>query len=135
MPKWYICPLGQNVIQVTLKPSVDMSRFFNREAIEIKSGVRVSQVKEAGQRAVTLLVKGLHPQTSDAAVFNYLKCMGKVERTKVILDTYTEGPLRGLQNGDRRYTLEFFHNLHVGALHIIDGQKVTFSFPGQRRSC
>ena len=36
-----ICPLGKNVIH-TLKPSVDMSRFFNRVAFEIKSAVRVS---------------------------------------------------------------------------------------------
>ena len=130
-----ICPLGRNVIQVTLKQNVDMSKFINKEAFEVKSGVRVSQVRAAGQRVVTLLVKGLHPQTPDSTVIQYLKCMAKVEKTKVILDTYIEGPLKGLQNGDRRYSVEFLPNINVGAWHIIDGQKVTFSFPGQRRSC
>ena len=61
--------------------------------------------------------------------------MDKVEKSRVILDTYSEGPLKGLQNGDRRYSLEFLPNINVGAWHIVDGQKVTFSFPGQKRSC
>ena len=106
-----ICPMGRNVIQVTLKKNVDMGRFFNREAFELKAGVRVSQVRPAGHREVILQVRGLHPQTSDATVFKYLSCMGKVDKSKVILDTYTERPLKGLQNGDRRYLVEFFHNM------------------------
>ena len=130
-----ICPLGRNVIQVTLKQNVDISKFFNKEAFEVKSGVRVSQVRAAGQRVVTLQVKGLHPQTPDSTVFKYLKCMGKIEKSRVILDTYKDGPLKGLQNGDRRYSIELMPNIHVGSWHILDGQKVTFSFPGQRRSC
>ena len=80
-------------------------------------------------------MKGLHPQTPDSRVFEYLKCIGKVERSKVVLDTFKDGPLKGLQNGDRRYAIEFNPNIAIGTLHIIDGQKVTFSFPGQRRSC
>ena len=130
-----ICPLGKNVIQVTLKDDVNIDRFVNKEAFEVKAGVRVSHVRAAGQREVTLLVKGLHPQTLDSRVFEYLKCMGKIQKTKVILDTYKEGPLFGLQNGDRRYYIEFFPNISIGTLHIVDGQKVTFSYPGQKRSC
>ena len=130
-----ICPLGRNIIQVTLKQDVDMSRFYNKEVFEVKPGMRVSQVRSAGQREVTLLIKGLHPQTSDAMVIKYLKCMAKVEKTKVILDTYSEGPLKGLQNGDRRYTVEFLPNIPIGAFHIIDGHRVTFSYPGQKRTC
>ena len=130
-----ICPLGRNTIQVTLKNNVAIEKFFNRDAFEVKAGVRVSQVRAAGQREVVLLVKGLHPQTSDALVIKYLRCMGKVDKTKVILDTFSDGPLKGIQNGDRRYTVDFNQNINVGALHIIDGQKVTFSFPGQKRSC
>ena len=130
-----ICPLGKNVIQVTLKDGIDIDKFANKEAFELKAGVRVSHVRAAGQREVTLLVKGLHPQTPDSRVFEYLKCMGKIHKTKVILDTYQEGPLKGLQNGDRRYFVEFFPNIPIGALHVADGQKVTFSYPGQKRSC
>ena len=130
-----ICPLGKNVIQVTLKDNINIDRFVNKEAFEVKAGVRVSNVRAAGQREVTLLIKGLHPQTPDSRVFEYLKCMGKIHKTKVILDTYQDGPLKGLQNGDRRYFVEFYPNISIGALHVVDGQKVTFSYPGQKRSC
>ena len=61
--------------------------------------------------------------------------MGKIQKTKVLLDTYKEGPLFGLQNGDRRYYIEFFPNISIGTLHIVEGQKVTFSYPSQKRSC
>ena len=108
---------------------------YNNRRYEVKAGVRVSHIRSAGQREVILNVKGLHPQTPDSIVFEYLKCMGKVLKTKVVLDTFKEGPLKGLQNGDRKYVVEFFPNISVGTLHIVDGQKVTFSFPGQKRSC
>ena len=130
-----ICPVGKNVIQVTLKDGVNMDRFFAKEVFEVKPGLRVSHVRSAGQREVTVLIKGLHPQTPDSKVFEYLRCMGNVKKTKVIFDVYKEGPLKGLQNGDRRYFVEFSQNISVGALHIVDGHKVTFSFSGQRRSC
>ena len=118
-----ICPLGKNVIQVTLKDGIDIDKFANKEAFELKAGVRVSHVRAAGQREVTLLVKGLHPQTPDSSVFEYLKCMGKIHKTKVILDTYQKGPLKGLQNGDRKYFVEFFPNIPIGALHVEMGRK------------
>ena len=130
-----ICPLGKNIIQVTLKDGIDIDKFFAKEAFEVKSGMRVSYVRAAGQKEVTLQIRGLHPQTPDAKVFEYLKCMGTVKKTKVILDVFKDGPLKGLQNGDRRYFIEIFPNLPVGTLHVIDGQKVTFSFSGQKRSC
>ena len=67
-----ICPLRKNVIQVTLKDDMNIDRFVNKEAFEVKAGVRVSHVRAAGQREVTLLVKGLHPQTPHSRVFEYL---------------------------------------------------------------
>ena len=80
-------------------------------------------------------MKGLHPNTLDETVIRYLKFMGTMKTTKVILDTYKEGPLAGFQNGDRKYTVEFKAGLVVGSTHVIDGQKVNFNFPGQKRSC
>ena len=130
-----ICPMGKNVIQVTLNKNVEIEKFSNKGLFEVKTGVRISQVRASGQREVVLLVKGLHPNTLDETVIRYLRCMGKVEKTKVILDTYKEGPLAGLQNGDRKYTVEFKADIFVGYTHVIDGHKVKFSFPGQRRSC
>ena len=130
-----ICPLGKNVIQVTLNKNVDMSRFYNKDVLEIKEGGRISQIRQSGKREVILTIKVLHPNALDDTVFKYLCCLKKVEKKKVILDTYKEGPLCGFQNGDRKYSLEFRTDITVGPTHVIDGQKVTFSFPGQRRTC
>lgn len=130
-----ICPLGKNVIQVTLNKNVDMSRFCNKDVFEIKEGGRISQIRQSGKREVILTIKVLHPNALDDTVFKYLCCLGKVEKKKVILNTYKEGPLCGFQNGDRKYSLEFRTDITVGPTHVIDGQKVTFSFPGQRRTC
>ena len=63
-----ICPVGKNVIQVTWKDGVNMDRFFAKEVFEVKPGLRVSHVRSAGQREVTVLIKGLHPQTPDSKV-------------------------------------------------------------------
>ena len=71
----------------------------------------------------------------DETVFGYLNCLGKVEKKKVILDTFKEGPLCGIQNGDRKYSVEFKADIDIGPLHVIDGHKVTFAYPGQRRTC
>ena len=130
-----ICPMGRNVIQVTLNKNVEIEKFCNKQLLEIKPGLRVAQIRPSGRREVVLLIKGLHPNTLDETVIRYLRCMGKVEKAKVILDTYREGPLVGIQNGDRRYTVEFRPDILVGTVHIIDGQKVNLSYPGQKRSC
>ena len=79
-----ICPMGRNVIQVTLNKNVDITRFCNKEVYEVKEGVRISQIRQSGRREVILTIKGLHPNTLDETVFGYLNCLGKVEKKKVI---------------------------------------------------
>ena len=37
-----ICPLGKNVIQVTLKDNINIDRFINKEAFEVKGPVCAS---------------------------------------------------------------------------------------------
>ena len=82
-----------------------------------------------------LTVLDLPSNTLDDTVFKYLGCLGKVEKKKVVLDTFKEGPLSGFQNGDRKYSVEFRSDIIVGPLHVIDGQKVRFSFSGQKKTC
>ena len=130
-----ICPMGKNVIQVTLNKNVDMSRFCNKEVFELRNGVRISQVRQSGKREVILTIKGLHPNTKDETVFKYLNCIGKMEKKKVIMETYREGPLAGLKNGTRKYTMEVRQDIPVGTTHFIDGSKVNFNFPGQKKFC
>ena len=130
-----ICPMGKNVIHVTLNKNVGIEKFCNKDLFEVKQGVIIAQIRASGQREVILTIKGLHPNTLDETVINYLRAMGTVEKTKVILDTYKDGPLAGIKNGDRKYTVIFRPDLVVGAIHVIDGQKVSFSFPGLKRFC
>ena len=130
-----ICPMGKNVIQVVLKKDISMDRFINKELFEVSNGVRISQIRKSGVSEVTLLIKGLHPNSSDSKVFDYLKCLGTVSQKKVTLDTYKSGPLIGLLNGKRKYQITLRSDIDIGPLHIIDGQKVNLSFPGQRRFC
>ena len=130
-----ICPMGRNVIQVTLNKNVDIERFCNKEVFELKQGMRISQVRQAGKKEVVLTIKGLHPNTKDETVFKYLKCIGKIEKKKVIMDTFKSGPLTGLQNGNRMYTVEIRQDIGVGPTHFIDGHKVNINFRGQKRFC
>ena len=130
-----ICPMGKNVIHVTLNKNVEIEKFCNKDLFEVKKGVRISQIRASGQREVVLTVKGLHPNTLDDTVIKYLRAMGTVEKTKVIHDTFKEGPLAGIKNGDRKYSVIFRPDVAVGSTHVIDGQRVNFSFAGQRRFC
>ena len=51
------------------------------------------------------------------------------------LDTYKSGPLVGLLNGGRKYQITLRNDIDIGPLHVIEGQKVNLSYPGQRRFC
>ena len=130
-----IFPMGKNVIQVTLNKNVEVERFSNKELFEVKTGMRISQIRKSGQRQVMVTVKGLHPNTPDEIVFEYLKCLGKIEKRKVIMDTFKDGPLAGFQNGNRKYSIEFRTDVIIGPVHVIDGHKVMISYSGQKRFC
>ena len=130
-----ICPMGKNVIRVTLNKNVDISRFCNREVFEIRKGIRISQVRQSGKKEVVLTIRGLHPNTKDETVFKYLNCIGKLEKKKVIMETYKDVPLCGLKNGTRKYTIDVRQDLPIGTAHFIDGSKVNISFPGQQKFC
>ena len=48
---------------------------------------------------MVVTVRGLHPNTMDQGVIEYLNKFGRVVTTKVVYATYGEGPLKGLRNG------------------------------------
>ena len=73
--------------------------------------------------------------TRDDVVIDYLKKFGQVASTKVIYGVFTEGPLRGMRNGDRSYKVELKPKANLGSYHVIDGAKVTLRFPGQQKTC
>ena len=75
-----------------------------------QSSIRAVHIKPASKRDVIVTVKGLHPNTRDDGVVDYLNKFGKVLTTKVVYPVYGEGPLKGFKNGDRQYKVELKPN-------------------------
>ena len=131
-----ICPNGRGFILITLKKDIDVNKFCRYDVLEVTaSGIRVVNVKPAGKRDVVVNIKGLHPNTRDDGVIDYLGKFGKIATNKVVYGTFGEGPLKGIKNGDRAYKIEINPKTNIGTYHVIDGQKVTVRYPGQQQTC
>ena len=131
-----ICPNGRGVILITLKKEVQIERFCCHDVLEVsQSGIRAVHTKPTGKREVVVTMKGIHPNTRDDCVIDYLKKYGRVITTKVICGMFGEGPLKGLRNGDRLYKVEIKPTTNLGTYHVLDGQKVTAKYPGQQQTC
>lgn len=131
-----ICPNGRGVILITLKDNCSLEVFCRYDVFDVTaSGIRAVNVKPAGKREVVVTVKGLHPNTRDEAVIDYLGKFGRVVTTKVVHATFGDGPLKGFKNGDRSFKVELKPHSNIGSYHILDGQKVTVRYPGQQQTC
>ena len=80
-------------------------------------------------------IRGIHPNTRDDGVMDYLSKFAKVISRKVVHGVFGEGPLKGLRNGDRSYKIEVSPKVNIGTYHVIDGQRVTLRYPGQQQTC
>ena len=122
--------------KIGIKGERNVERFCRYDVIEVStSGIRSILIKPAGKRDVTVSLKGLHPSTSDPIVIDYLEKFGKLVSNRVIHNTYTDGPLKGLKNGDRCYRMEVKPDVYLGSYHILDGQKKFLRYPGQIQTC
>ena len=131
-----ICPTGRGVILITFKQGVVLDNFCRYDVIEVtRSGVRAVHVKPAGKRDVVVTLKGLHPNTRDDGVINYLSKYGKLVSNKVVYGTFGEGPLKGVRNGDRSFKMEIKADTNIGTYHAVDGQRVTLRYKGQLQTC
>ena len=131
-----ICPQGRGVIFITLKKEVDPSRFCRHDVLEIsESGIRSILVKAAGKREVVVTARGIHPNTREDVVMDYLGKFGKVFTSKVVHCVFSDGPLKGMRNGDRSYKMEVKPGTNLGSYHAIDGHKITLRYPGQQQTC
>ena len=110
--------------------------FCRYDVFEItESGIRSTLVKPAGKREVVVNIKGIHPNTRDNVVLDYLSNFGKIVTTKVVHGVFREGPLKGIRNGDRSYKLELTPGENIGSYHVLDGNKVSLRYPGQQQTC
>ena len=131
-----ICPQGRGVIFITLKKNIELSRFCRYEVFQVTpTGVRVVLVRAAGKKEVIVTAKGLHPNTREEVVLDYLGRFGKIVSQKVVYGMHLEGPLAGFRNGDRSYKMEVKPGNNLGSYHVIDGKKVTLRYPGQYQTC
>ena len=102
-----ICPNGRGVILITLKDDIKIENFCRYDVFQVtKSGIRSSLVKPAGKREVVVSMKGIHPNSRDNVVLDYLAKFGRIVTTKVVHGMLNDGPLKGLKNGDRSYKME-----------------------------
>ena len=131
-----ICPNGRGVILITLRKEVPADRFCSYDVIEVTStGIRAVLVRQCGKRESIVTIKGIHPNTRDEIVTDYLVKFGRLVSTKVIHAVFQNGPLKGFKNGDRSFKVEFKQNVNMGTYHVIDGQKVTVRYLGQQQTC
>ena len=92
-------------------------------------------LKPAGQTEIVVTLRGLHPNTGDDAVIEYLEKFGKVATRRVIYGVFSEGPLKGMRNGDRNYKMELRQSSSLGSYHVLDGQRISVKYPGQQQTC
>ena len=131
-----ICPTGRGLILITFKQGLDIDRFSRYDVLEVtKTGIRAVHVRPAGKKDSVITIKGLHPNTRDDGVIDYLGKFGKVITNKVVYGTYGGGPLQGIRNGDRLYKVEISPGSNIGTYHAIDGQRVTLRYSGQLQTC
>ena len=131
-----ICPSGRGVIFITLKDGVQVENFCRYDVFELtENGVRSIMVKPAGKKEVVVTLKGIHPNTRDSSVLDYLSRFGKIVSTKAVHGTFPSGPLRGIKNGDRSYKVEVKPGENIGSYHVIECQKVSLRYPGQQQTC
>ena len=126
-----LCPNGRGVILITLKDGVKVDSFCRYDVMQVtESGIRSSLIKQAGKREVVITVKGIHPNTKDSVVLDYLGKFGKIVTTKVVHGIFTDGPLKNMKNGDRAYKVEIKAGENMGSYHVIDGHKVSLRYAG-----
>ena len=113
-------------LSVWAKPAVSLERFVSEEAKALTPELTITSVRPAVKREVTVLVTGLHFNTSDDMVKEYLECFGaKVSGSEPVYGVHKEGPWKGQYNGDRRYKADFSGQLlSMGTYHLLGGAKV-----------
>ena len=131
-----ICSNGRGKILITMKKDIQLDRFCRYDSFEVtSSGIRSMMIKPAAKKEVVITIKGIHPNTRDSVVMNYLSKFCKLVTTKVVYGIFSDGPLKGIRNGDRSYKVEVKPGENIGSYHVLEGQKVSLKYPGQQQTC
>ena len=122
-------------VMAWLVDGADLSKYCTDECFRIGPGMKTSLIKPMDRREVQVTIKGININTPDTLVFSYLSHFGRLHSYKVVYIREREGPMAGLMNGDRRYMVDFTTGRNMGTYHLLDGESVTVSYSGQRKTC
>ena len=90
-----VCPNGRGIIYFTMKDSVTTTDLCTHSSFVVtQSGIRTSVIRHAGKRDIVVTVKGMHPNTNDSVMLDYLSKFGKVVSTKVVHGVYMTDPIK-----------------------------------------
>ena len=113
-------------LAVWMKEAVSLERFVQEGEREFNSDLVITQVRPATRREVTVLVTGLHFNTPDTQVVDYITQFGgKVTSTEAAYGVFRDGPSKGKHNGERIYKAEFTNQITpMGTYHLLGGAKI-----------
>ena len=126
-----------HVVSIWAAKGINLEKYCKIEGINVCKGVRTGSIRPAGRKDVTVTVTGLNWQTPDSLLFEYIrKFGGEIISSNVIYGKFTDGPLKGKYNGDRKYQVDFSNCIKpMGTYHFLDGTKVRISYRGNARTC
>ena len=130
-----VCPGNSRKIFVWFKNDLDILRFCKDESYKVTEGIKTGLIKPMDKAEVTVLIKGLNFNTPDTLVKEYLNKHGKLVSERVIYEVESEGPFKGVKNGNRKYLVDFTKGVNAGSYHILDGSNVQVNYPGQHKTC
>ena len=124
-------------VSVLCKAGVAIEKFCRQESFQVSRGVVTRSIRPAGRQDVTVTVSGLHFNTPDSLIQDYITRFGGVLLSKdVIYSRYEEGPFKGKVNGDRKYQVDFSEaKTSMGTFHYLDGERVRVYYRGNMRTC
>ena len=119
-----IPPFRPRKIFVELKEGINLSRACRNECFNLGNGFKTRHIKPKNKNYVEVTISGLDIDTPDGAVLLYLSFFGTIVKKEVIYCKHRDGLFRGMNNGDRKYQVEFSEGRNMGSYHIIDGALV-----------
>ena len=101
------------------------TKFCLSESIAITKNMSTGIIRPAGKRDVKVTVCGLHWNTPDSLVQEYIqKFGGKLMTSGVVYVKYKQGALTGKLYGERRYQVDFSGTTKkMGTFHSLDGMR------------
>ena len=122
--------------QSSVRMELTLRDFVDRNASKY-AGVMTKNIRPSGRKDITVTVSGLHFNTPDTLVQEYItKFGGVMVSNNVIYARHGEGPFKGKLNGDRKYQVDMTAATStMGTYHYLDGERVRVYYRGNTKTC